>query len=80
MAKRRKERLVQRVDPGAAVHVFALHPEGLIAACDYWSDRLPLVERDGRLEPEAYSLSFDSFERDGVQVLVAMLLPKSEDG
>lgn len=78
MAKRRKERPVERLEPGTPVHVFALHPAGLIAALGYWSDRLPLVERAGRLVPAPYTLSIDSVERDGLEMLVATLLPEGE--
>ncbi len=84
MAKRRKERPVQRLDPGMPVHVYALHTEELIEAINYWSDRLPLKRGTGRIEPEAYSLSLDSFEGEYrgriVQVLVALLLPQEEGG
>ncbi len=80
MAKRPKKPPVQRIDPGTPVHVCALHPAGLIAAIGYWSDRLPLVERAGRLVPAPYTLSIDSVERDGVQMLVASLLPQGEGG
>ena len=84
MAKRRKARPVQRLEPGTPVHVFALHPAGLIEAINYWSDRLPLKRGTGRVEPEAYTLSFDSFEQEYrgkiVHLLVASLCSQSEGG